>query len=520
LSGSAWLTNIPTEGTTLRVDNQINSLYSYLDIGTLSWVKQDFETGPFFPRFDVPSGQTISIATGSQYLIYGDLDINGGLDTWGKVTVINGSVSGTASLGIYGSGSLTQIELLTNIYAGVGITISATTYSTRTISSDIQIGSGLTSSLVGNSLLISAISGTSVGRPKYLISSGETISVADYEEYYIYGDLEVRGLLDIATYGKVVVTNGNLISASGSTINNIGNVEIYDLLTVADDNLKIDISEVKYGKAGRILFESELKYVPIQGTFTRVVTESDDLVYSTSSAYSTSTVSTSFDYYLGISTLDPQKKLHIRNSGLLIDGSESEQTLGLSNSNWARLVIDSNTGNVQDLLDLRNNQGRVLFAGGAIDGGVRYPSVSIGSTGSLSSILRVSDYSGNDYFKVSRLGQISLGTVSSSTASNYLVWDSTTGNLGHRESSKPKSGYVPGLSFSGSVPGTISCTVSFVESYGTSSYSVVLTSELPSSGNRIYYIDSKSDSEFAIKLVASATFSEGVYWQSMLFGEY
>ena len=34
------------------------------------------------------------------------------------------------------------------------------------------------------------------------------------------------------------------MAATGSLINNMGNVEVYDLLTVADDNLKIDITEI------------------------------------------------------------------------------------------------------------------------------------------------------------------------------------------------------------------------------------------------------------------------------------
>lgn len=410
--GSIWIPTLPTEGTTLRVNNEIDGLYGYLNTGVApQWIKQEFVSDPQYPKFDIGVTDTMNISTGSQYLIYGDFNVDGVVNNWGKTVIINGTVSGTGSINLNGSGTLQQVELLTDVLVGTGLTVSSPSIHTRLISSNLLPGSGITFSYGSASeLTISSIPlDIPGGRPKYLIQAGETVSVPNYEEYYIYGDLEVQGVLDIATYGKVVVTNGNLIAASGSTINNIGNVEVYDLLTVADDNLKVDISEIKYGKEGRILFESELKYVPILGTSARVVTESDDLVYATSSAYSTSTVSTSFDRYLGISTNDPLKKLHINGSGILIDGTESEQDQSLGDSNWARFVIDTSTSNTNTLMDLRNDQGKVLWVDGDISGGFRFPSVSIGKTPS-NTIFNVSDYYGNDYFSIGATGPITAGT--------------------------------------------------------------------------------------------------------------
>ena len=444
--GTTWVPTIPTEGTTLRVDNEIKGIYSYLDLGGVSpqWTFQEFVSDPFFVKHSVTASETINVGTNSHYLVFGNLSVDGQIDNWGKVVVLNGTVSGTGTVSNYGSGILQQAELLTDVTSGLGITISSPTLGTRVVSSNLSAGSGITFSVgTGSELIISQIpQNFPGGRPRHIIQSGETISVPDYEEYFIYGDLEVNGYLDIGTYGKVVVANGNLISGSGSIINNIGNVEIYDILTVADDNLKVDVSEIKYGKEGRLLFESELKYIPILGTSARVVTESDDLVYATSSAYTTSTTSTTFDRYLGLSTDDPQKKIHIVNSGILIDGIESEQDESLGDSNWARFVIDTSTSNTNTLMDLRNDQGRVLYVDGDIIGGLRHPSVSIGKTSS-GTIFNVSDYYGNDYFSIGVTGSLNIGTISNdNTVDKIIGWDSTTTELKYISASLEDTGWV------------------------------------------------------------------------------
>ena len=150
-----------------------------------------------------------------------------------------------------------------------------------------------------------------------------------------------------------------------------------------------------------------MKYIPLIGTYARVLTESDSLVYSTSSAYLTSTYSSTLDNYLGISTNDPLKKVHIRNSGILIDGSEAEQDKSLGDPNWARIVVDTGASNVQDILDFRNDQGRVLFVSGAIEGGNRYPSVSIG-TSSTDKLFQITDYySTHTFLELTRTGSFS-----------------------------------------------------------------------------------------------------------------
>lgn len=428
--GSNWNPTIPTEGTTIRVDDDSDAIFSFIQ-GV--WTRYEFVKEPWTLRYDVPLGLTLSVSTGSQYLIWGDLNVDGGIDSWGNITILNGQLTGSGSVATFSFGTLQQIELLTEIIGATGITVSTGSLGERIVSTNLIAGTGISFSYgPGTEIEINSVFPTFPGgRPKYIIEAVETVTVPDNELYYIYGDLEVRGTLDIGTAGKVVVTNGALIAASGSTINNIGNVEVYNLLTTADDGIKIDISQITFGKEGRILFESELKYVPILGATARVVTESDDLVYSTSSAYLTSTVSTLFDRYMGLSTDDPQKKLHINGSGILIDGNESEQDLSLGDPNWARFVIDSGNSDTHTLMDLRNDEGRVLYVNGDIDGGFRFPSVSIGKTPS-NTLFNVSDYYGNDYFSIGSTGGAKITIDNDNSINNFLVWDNSDRSIKYK----------------------------------------------------------------------------------------
>jgi hypothetical protein len=405
-NGTIWVATIPSEGMAVKVDDETNSIYfyegSYFPFG--SWNRKDFVLNPLEILYNIPSVDTINVGTNSEYLIFGNLNVDGQINTWGKVVILNGTISGTGSVGIYGSGSVEQYNLLTEIYGGTGISIATQSPYTRIVSVDLIAGTSISISNSGNSVVISAQQ--SQDYPKHVIVPGETITIPDYQEYWIYGDLTVYGTLDIGTYGKVVVANGAFVAATGSLVNNMGNVEVYDLLTVADDNLKIDITEIRYGGANRILFESDLKFIPLMGTYARVITESSKFVYSTSSSYTTSTTPLGLENYLGVGTSDPLKKFHVKNSGILIDGIYPEQSLGLGNPNYARFVINTDTGNTQDFLNFRNNLGTVLNVAGGIDGGIRYPSISIG-TSSSTGVVSIYDYSGNNLLSLSRVGSFS-----------------------------------------------------------------------------------------------------------------
>jgi hypothetical protein len=231
-NGSTYDVTAPTEGMTVRVDNEDTCLWSYLngDYPSGVWTRQDFVIDPFVPLWKIDSGEVVNVGTNSEYLIYGDLTVDGSINTYGKVVVLNGSILGSGSVNLISGGTIQQVDMLTEIFGGTGISIEATSLSTRSISVDILAGTGINISASGSSVVLSSIAPATPSRSiKYFIDSAETVTVSDYEEYYVYGDLTVLGTLDIATYGKVVVTDGSFIVGSGSIVNNVGNVEVYDL---------------------------------------------------------------------------------------------------------------------------------------------------------------------------------------------------------------------------------------------------------------------------------------------------
>ena len=403
--GTIWSATLPTQGMSVNVDNETDGVYIYLNDSYPSgtWTKKLYVGDPFIIKNIIDVSETINVATGSEYLVHGDLQINGALNNWGRVVSINGNITGTVSN--YGSGTHSSVYLLTDIISGTGISIAETSDTTREIYFNLISGTGISIGLSGSNYLISSISATP-SYNKYIINSGETITIHDNEEYLIYGDLYVNGSLIIGTYGKVVIVNGSLDIGIG-TVSNMGNVEIHDLLTDDNNNIKIDITELRYGKSGRILFESDLVYVPILATFARVITESDSLVYASSSSYLTSTASYNLEPYFGISVEDPLKKLHIHGSGILISGSESEQSSSLGDINSARFIIDSEGNRTTEYLRIRNDEGVVLFLS-SIDNGGLYPSLSIG-TDSSDFLLNVSGYYGQ-YLTIGRTGTVSVTT--------------------------------------------------------------------------------------------------------------
>jgi hypothetical protein len=65
---------------------------------------------------------------------------------------------------------------------------------------------------------------------KYRIQPSETVIVPAYQEYLLYGDLEVNGFLNIDTLGKVVIINGAL-NINGGTVSNSSNIHLVTLAT-------------------------------------------------------------------------------------------------------------------------------------------------------------------------------------------------------------------------------------------------------------------------------------------------
>jgi len=87
----------------------------------------------------------------------------------------------------------------------------------------------------GGSLTLSQNDGVSdltVNLPQYknywVIESGVTITIPKNEQKFIYGDMLIKGAVNIEDSGKLVVVNGN-IYVSGGTISNSGTTSLIDL---------------------------------------------------------------------------------------------------------------------------------------------------------------------------------------------------------------------------------------------------------------------------------------------------
>jgi len=227
-NGGTWSYTSPTEGMSIRVDDDQGPIWSYL---SGAWERQEFSDGSSYPQWSIPTGETVSVSTQSLYMTYGDLEVDGLLDNYGKVVVINGTISGSGTIVNSGSGSVQQVDLLANVLGGTGINVEQPSLVTRDISIDLIAGTGLSLYNVGGAQGIYQLPIEPV-YPQYTITASQTVSVGNYQSYFVYGDLEVFGTLDIATFGQVVILNGTLSAATGSSIVNGGNIELVDLSTM------------------------------------------------------------------------------------------------------------------------------------------------------------------------------------------------------------------------------------------------------------------------------------------------
>ena len=201
---SNWVTTLPTDGMTLRVNDQDNSFYRYE--GTYStgqWYKERVNQVRYLSassangvNYTITTGDFFEYSTEVVYLVQfgtansgssATLNING----LGQKTMRKQNALGLAD---FSKNDINQVGVYKLIYDG-------------TIFRLIQeAGEGGAFTL------------------KYRIIDSERIEVPAYSEYLLYGDLEVNGILDINATGKVVLVNGGL-NVNGGTVSNSGNIE-------------------------------------------------------------------------------------------------------------------------------------------------------------------------------------------------------------------------------------------------------------------------------------------------------
>lgn len=209
---TGWVTTLPTNGMTLRVNNDDNSFYRYE--GTYStgqWYKERVNQVRYLSAsstngvsYTINTGDFFTYSTEVVYLVQ-------------FATANSGS---NATLNINGLGSKT-------IKKQTSIGLSDFT------KSDLNNTNVYNLVYDGTYFRVNKQASDSDGfAVKYRIVDSERIEVPAYAEYFLYGDLEVNGILDINSTGKVVIINGAL-NVNGGTVSNSGNIQLVTFATAS-----------------------------------------------------------------------------------------------------------------------------------------------------------------------------------------------------------------------------------------------------------------------------------------------
>jgi hypothetical protein len=215
----AWTTTIPSDGTTIRVNDEDNSFYRYE--GTYStgrWYKERVNQVRYFSasssdrvNYTVTTGDYFTYSTEVVHMV------QFGTSNSGSSATLN--INGLGSKNIRVQSSIGLVDLAQSDI------IPANVYTL------IYDGTQFRINLPG--------SGGSSGGGfdlKYRIVSDERIYVPPYAEYLLHGDLEVNGILDISNTGKVVIINGAL-NINGGTVSNSGNVTLIKVPMMSEGTL-------------------------------------------------------------------------------------------------------------------------------------------------------------------------------------------------------------------------------------------------------------------------------------------
>lgn len=203
---STWITTLPSDGMTIRVNDEDNSFYRYE--GTYSagqWYKERVNQVRYLSASSA-NRVDYTISTGD-YFTYSSEVVH--MIQFGTS---NSGISATLDINGLGQKSIKVESPLGLVDLGPSNIVPSVVYNVIYDGTYFRIN------------LPSGSPGSSGGFPlKYRIVPNEIINVPAYCEYLLYGDLEVNGFLDISTTGKVVLMNGSL-NLNGGTVSNSGNI--------------------------------------------------------------------------------------------------------------------------------------------------------------------------------------------------------------------------------------------------------------------------------------------------------
>lgn len=222
---SGWVTTIPINGMTIRVNDEDNSFYRYE--GTYStgqWYKERVNQVRYL---SAASSNKINytITTGDYFTYSSEIvhRVQFGTANSGSTATLNINSLGAKNIKIQTNGGLAD--------PGASSIVPSVVYDL------IYDGTYFRLNLPGG--------GSSGGFPlKYRILPDEIISVPSYCEYLLYGDLEVNGIMNIDPTGKLVIINGAL-NLNGGTVSNYHRIEFVSFYGLPSG-----------GSVGQVLYKS------------------------------------------------------------------------------------------------------------------------------------------------------------------------------------------------------------------------------------------------------------------------
>jgi len=201
---SSWITTLPFDGMTIRVNDEDNSFYRYEgSYSTGKWIKERLNqvrylsaSGSDRINYSVPADDYLSYSSEVVHMV--------------QFATSNSGTSATLNINGLGSKSI-RVQTSSGLVDLAPLDINSTNvYSLIYDGTQFRISLPQSGSQGGFDL-------------KYRILSNERIYVPPYSEYLLHGDLEVNGTMDISNTGKVVLINGGL-NVNGGTVSNSGNV--------------------------------------------------------------------------------------------------------------------------------------------------------------------------------------------------------------------------------------------------------------------------------------------------------
>jgi len=207
LALASWNKTTPLDGMSVRVSTENNAIYRYESTGT-QWVKE---------KDNQVLSMTASSANQVDYTSVDDRVFDYDTDTLYIVQFGTANSGSTATLNINGLGAKTiKQQTSSGVLSLSGYDINPDVkYPLYYDGTDFRM-----SKATSDPTFV-----------RYKILSGETVTVPAWQEYLLYGNLEVYGRLNIDPNGKVVIINGALSVAAGATVSNSSNVQLITLAT-------------------------------------------------------------------------------------------------------------------------------------------------------------------------------------------------------------------------------------------------------------------------------------------------